>query len=73
VSKRLWRSTKGGPNLGTVFASLLLFMSVVVSLGAGILAGYGVVNAILFAFRPRVQQPEPATVLVARAAAGGAD
>jgi hypothetical protein len=57
-----------------LFASFLLLAAVVTSLGAGIVASYGAMNAILFAFRPRIQaQPEPATVLVARAAAGGGD
>jgi hypothetical protein len=63
-----------GRTLGTWLASFLLLAAVAASLGTGIVASYGVMNAILFAFRPRIQsQPEPAPVLVARAAAGSGD
>lgn len=60
--------------MGTWVASFLLLAAVLSSLAAGIVVSYGVMNAILFAFRPRLQpQPEPAPVLVARAAAGSGD
>ena len=56
--------------------SVVLSLTVVTSVSAGILAAYGLVSGILFAFAilPK-PQPEPATqpVLMARSASAGAD
>ena len=56
--------------MSTLVASLLIFLTVLAALGFGILAGYAVVNAILYAFGPRAQRPVAVLVRAHTAASG---
>jgi hypothetical protein len=52
--------------------SLVISLTVLLSVSLGIVAAYGVVNAILFLFAAHTR-PEPQPVLLARNAQAGAD
>jgi hypothetical protein len=64
---------KGGPNLNAWLVSVVLSFTVLMSVSLGVIAAYGMVSVIFFAFRTSHAQPEAKPVLLARNAQAGAD
>lgn len=65
--------TKGGPNLNAWLVSVVLSFTVLTSVSVGVISAYGVVSAILYAFRSAQAESEAKPVLLAHKAQAGAD